>query len=94
MERLLREVLDTFWEATDTMGVPLIDRARTEEIWSTQRRHLGCIQDPAGVALYTQTGTITKGQVQLPVYRRARGSTSLESFHLHLCRFIPGEPSQ
>ena len=26
----------------------------------------------------------------LPVVRRARGSTSLESFHLHLARFVPG----
>ncbi|KAG7454080.1 hypothetical protein MATL_G00263900 [Megalops atlanticus] len=89
-ERLLREALDAFWEATDTMGVPLIDRARMEEIWSTQRRHLDCIQDPAGVELYTKTGELTKGGVKLPVYRCARGSTSLESFHLHLCRFIPG----
>ncbi|KAL2082140.1 hypothetical protein ACEWY4_021958 [Coilia grayii] len=89
-ERLLREVLDAFWEVTDSMGVPLIDRARMEEIWSTQRRHLGCIQDPAGVELYAQTGELTKGGVRLPVYRCARDSTSLESFHLHLCRFIPG----
>ena len=38
--------------------------------------------------LYTQTGRLTKGGVILLVYRCARGSTSLESFHLH--RFIPG----
>ncbi|XP_044023682.1 uncharacterized protein LOC122862327 [Siniperca chuatsi] len=36
------------------------------------------------------TGRLTKGGVSLPVYRCARGSTSLESFHLH--RFIPGVP--
>ncbi|XP_041947807.1 uncharacterized protein LOC121708916 [Alosa sapidissima] len=89
-ERLLREVLDTFSGLTDTMGVPLIDRARMEEIWSTQRRHLDCIQDPEGVELYTKTGEVTKGGVRLPVFRCARGSTSLESFHLHQCRFIPG----
>ncbi|KAF1393394.1 hypothetical protein PFLUV_G00015170 [Perca fluviatilis] len=76
---------------TDTMGVPLIDRARMEEIWSTQRRHLDCIQDPEGVELYAQTGELTKGGVKLPVFRCGRGSTSLESFHLHLCRFIPGQ---
>ncbi|XP_051250172.1 uncharacterized protein LOC127359894 isoform X3 [Dicentrarchus labrax] len=90
-ERLVQEVLDTFWHVTDSMGVPLIDRARMEEIWSTQRRHLDCIQDPAGVDLYTKTGELTKGGVRLPVYRCGRGSTSLESFHLHLCRFIPGQ---
>ncbi|XP_058474505.1 uncharacterized protein LOC131447057 [Solea solea] len=89
-ERLLQEVLDAFWDMMDIMGVPLIDRARMEEIWSTQRRHLHCIQDPEGVELYAQTGELTKGGVKLPVYRCARGSTSLESFHLHQCRFIPG----
>ena len=40
--------------------------------------------------LYTITGHIQKGGVQLPVLRCARGSTSLESFHLHLAKFIPG----
>ncbi|KAF1393395.1 hypothetical protein PFLUV_G00015200 [Perca fluviatilis] len=86
-----QEVLDAFWTLTDTMGVPLIDRAHMEEIWSTQRRHLDCIQDPEGVELYTRTGEVTKGGVKLPVFRCARGSTSLESFHLHQCRFIPGK---
>ena len=57
--------------------------------WSTQRRHVKCIQDPPGITLYTQTGQQVKGGVVLPVYRCARGSTSLESFHLH--RFIPGK---
>ncbi|CAL8332725.1 unnamed protein product [Merluccius merluccius] len=89
-ERLVREVLDAFWDVTDSMGVPLLDRARMEEIWSTQRRHLDCLQDPAGVELYVKTGELTKCRVRLPVYRCGRGSTSLESFHLHLCRFIPG----
>lgn len=36
------------------------------------------------------TGYINKGGIKLPVFRCARGSTSLESFHLHLARFIPG----
>ncbi len=36
------------------------------------------------------TGHLTKGGVLLPIVRCARGSTSLESFHLHLARFIPG----
>ena len=48
-----------------------------------QQKHLLCIQDPEGIQLYTLTGHITKGGVRLPVYRCARGSTSLESFHLH-----------
>ncbi|XP_061745496.1 uncharacterized protein LOC133544310 isoform X1 [Nerophis ophidion] len=88
--RLVQEVLDHLWDAKDTLGVKLFDQGRMKEIWSTQRRHLGCIQDPPGVALYTRTSTVTRGGVALPVFRCARGSTSLESFHLHLSRFIPG----
>ncbi|KAM9758030.1 uncharacterized protein ACNS7B_005148 [Menidia menidia] len=61
-----------------------------EHIWQVQKKHVKCIQDPPGVALYTKTGELTKGGVRLQVLRCARGSTSLESFHLHLNRFIPG----
>ncbi len=89
-ERLIQEALDAFWEAKDNLGVALIDQDLMGEQWRSQRRHLGCIQDPPGVDLYTKTGEITRGGVKLPVYRCGRGSTSLESFHLHLCRFIPG----
>ncbi|XP_061753808.1 uncharacterized protein LOC133551273 isoform X2 [Nerophis ophidion] len=88
--RLVQEVMDHLWDAKDTLGVKLFDQGRMKEIWSTQRRHLGCIQDPPGVALYTRTSTVTRGGVALPVFRCARGSTSLESFHLHLSCFIPG----
>ncbi len=62
--------------------------------WSTsgvaQKRHVRCIQDVPGVPLYTEVGTTTKAGVTLTRYRCARGSTSLESFHCHLNRFIPG----
>ncbi|XP_076876832.1 uncharacterized protein LOC143526077 [Brachyhypopomus gauderio] len=74
----------------NTLGVPLINSARMAEIWSSQTKHIACIQDPPGVQLYMQTGTILKGGHSLPTYRCARGSTSLESFHLHMNRFIPG----
>ena len=89
---LIQDLLDTFGGPAghDTLGIPLLDAFRIQDIWSTQRRHLSCIQDPPGVQLYTRTGSLTKGGVVLPVYRCARGSTSLESFHLHLNRFIPG----
>ncbi|ROL46274.1 hypothetical protein DPX16_0721 [Anabarilius grahami] len=72
------------------MGIKLLDQERMQEIWRTQQRHIQCIQDPAGVQLYRKTGQVTKDGVILPVYRCARGSTSLESFHLHLNRFVPG----
>ncbi|KAM6952075.1 uncharacterized protein PEZ65_009278 [Lycodopsis pacificus] len=87
---LIQELLDTFGGPAerDTLDIPLLNALRIEDIWSTQKTHLSCIQDPPGVQLYTQTGRLTKGGVILPVYRCARGSTSLESFHLN--RFIPG----
>lgn len=75
----------------DLMGVPLLDKIRMEHIWRVQRRHIKCIQDVPGVPLYTETGTTIIGGIQLTSYRCARGSSSLESFHLHLNRFIPGE---
>ncbi|KAK7944627.1 hypothetical protein WMY93_000355 [Mugilogobius chulae] len=62
----------------DTLGVPLLNHERIQQIWKDQQRHIACIQDPP------------KGGVELSTYRCARGSTSLESFHLHLNRFIPG----
>lgn len=34
---------------------------------------------------------VKKGNIQLPVYRCARGTTSLESFHLHLNNVILGK---
>ena len=71
-------------------GIPLFHE-RIWEHWKQQQKHVECLQDPKGVQLYTQTGTLKKGGVVLPVYRCARGSTSLESFHLHLQRFIPGK---
>jgi hypothetical protein len=90
---LLKDLLTTYDgdAGKDTLGTPLLDSERIWEIWKIQEKHVRCIQDPHGVQLYTRTGTLTKGGVQLPMYRCARGSTSLESFHLHLARFIPGK---
>lgn len=88
IEQLLQELMGS--SGNDSLGVPLLDFERMEHIWGVQRKHVKCIQDPLGVALYIDTGSITKGGVLLKTYRCARGSTSLESFHLHLNRFIPG----
>nr|XP_021326567.1 uncharacterized protein LOC101885087 [Danio rerio] len=88
LEQLLTELMSN--KGNDSLGVPLLDKERMEHIWSVQKKHIKCIQDPPGVVLYTETGSITKGDVLLWTYRCARGSTSLESFHLHLNRFIPG----
>ena len=89
---LLHSLLLTFSgpQGRDTLGVPLLDKDLTWETWESQKIHVACIQDPDDVQLYVQTGSLTKGGIILPIYRCARGSTSLESFHLHLNRFIPG----
>lgn len=88
-EELIDSLLQSLSEATDTLGVPLF-REEMESVWREQRRHVKCLQDPPGVELYTVTGHLRKGGVTLPILRCARGSTSLESFHLHIARFIPG----
>ncbi|XP_059209499.1 uncharacterized protein LOC131988409 [Centropristis striata] len=83
----------------DTLGVPLLDHERIQQIWKEQQKHLSCIQDPEDFPLYIKTGTLKKGNVELCSYRCAWGSTSLESFHLHLNRKqcqrrpFPGVPS-
>lgn len=91
--RLLQQILEMFDgdQGKDTMGVPLFHRERIWEEWKIQMNHIQCLQDPDNMPLYTKTGILKKGLVELPVYRCARGSTSLESFHLHLARFIPGK---
>lgn len=89
VEHLLNELMGI--KGRDFLGVPLLDQERMKYIWQVQKRHVKCIQDESGVLLYTQTGTTTKEGIVLPNYRCARGSTSLESFHLHLNRFIPGQ---
>ena len=75
------------------MDIPLLNKTSIQQIWEEQKQHISCIQDvdDPSIQLYTQTGTLKKGGVELPIYRCARGSTSLESFHLHIDRFIPGK---
>ena len=85
----IEALLLSFSMATDTLGVPLL-KEEIKSIWEEQQKHVVCIQDPTGEELYTVTGQALKGGVMLPVLRCARGSTSLESFHLHLARFVPG----
>lgn len=89
MIQMLLEMFDGE-RGRDTMGVPLFHHERIWEIWRIQKNHVVCLQDPEGVQLYTQTGSLKKGGISLPVFRCARGSTSLESFHLHMQHFIPG----
>ena len=73
------------------MGVRLLNHDRIWQQWRTNKVHVACIQDLPNIPLYTQTGTLTKGGVELLVYRYAQGSTSIESFHLYLNSFISGK---
>lgn len=89
---LISNLLEAFSgpQGNDTLGVPLLDCDRIWTIWESQQKHIACIQDPEGVQLYTKTGTIVRGGIDLPVYHCSIGSTSLESFHNHLDFFIAG----
>lgn len=89
---LIQQLLDSMWDLTDTTGLRLINQDSMPRVWEVQQKHLPCIQDPPGVQLYTNIGMgLEKGDKTLQVLRCGRGSSSLESFHLHQCRFIPGK---
>ena len=92
---LLQELIASFDsdDGKDSLDVPLLDHDRFQQMWEQQRRHIPCIQDTPGLSLYTKTRSRAKGGVELPTYRCVRGSTSLESFHKHLAKFIPGSCS-
>jgi hypothetical protein len=87
---LLEELFSSLMDVTDTLGVPIL-RENAFEILKTEIKHIQCLQDPTGVLLYTKTISIEKGGISLPVYRCARGTTSLENFHSHIKNCIPGK---
>lgn len=43
-ERLIDDLLQTFMDATDIMGFPLLDWDHMKEVWSSERKHVACIQ--------------------------------------------------
>ncbi|XP_043228355.1 uncharacterized protein LOC122384727 [Amphibalanus amphitrite] len=77
-------------DGPDGTGMPLLDPTRIWAIWEEQKRHLACLQDVPGVALYRETSPLTRRGAQLQCYSSARGTTFAESFHKHLAKFIPG----
>ena len=86
-------LFDTFagLDGADTLWTSLILEDRAKLVWQQQERHIACIQDVPGVTLYTKMdASVTIHEMDLPVYRCGRGTTSLEPFHLHLQRFNPG----
>ena len=88
--KLIEDLLLQLSTATDSLDVPVFS-VQMVTIWKEEKKHVKCIQDPHGMILYTVMGHITKGGVELPVFRCAQGTTSFESFHLnlarHICRF-------
>ena len=56
-------------------------------IWEKEKKHVNCIQNPDRIVFYIVTGHINKGWVELPVFQCARGTTSLELFHLHMAGY-------
>ncbi|KAJ8044295.1 hypothetical protein HOLleu_11725 [Holothuria leucospilota] len=66
---LIKKLLDCYKGAVDTMGVPLLKADAMATIWEKQQHHVSCIQDPPGVQLYIQTGSMRKGNRLLPTYR-------------------------
>ena len=86
---LIERLILSFTGTTDALGVQLFKPSMVE-IWTEQKRHMHCIQDPPGSQLYSKVGELKKGGISLPIYRCWRGSTSLESFHHHIVNFIPG----
>ena len=79
------QLIEELLLATNSYGIPLFGEQMVT-VWEEEKKHILCIQDPPDVTLSNITGHINKGGVQLPVYRCARGITSLESFHPHLER--------
>eukprot|EP00794_Sanderia_malayensis_P021122 gene21122-23194_t len=70
-------------------GVPLFND-KIAHIWACEKKHIACLQDVPDLPLYAVKDHVIKGGIRLPVFRCARGTTSLESFHRHLATFIPG----
>ena len=85
--QLIEGLLLQLSTATDSLGVPLFGEQMVT-IWKQEKKLVNCIQDLSRVALYTITGHIKKGGVELPVFQYARDTTFLESFHLHQSRCL------
>lgn len=75
----------------DDNGISLFKSPEAiDEVWAAQQKHLECIQDPPDMSMYTVAKRSSKNGVDLPYYTCVRGNNSLEGFHYHLPRMIPG----
>ena len=57
------------------MDIPLLNKTSIQQIWEEQKQHISCIQDVGDPAIqvYTQTGTLKKSGVELPIYTVPEG---------------------
>ncbi|XP_057199129.1 uncharacterized protein LOC130559857 [Triplophysa rosa] len=88
LERLLTELLSS--QGNDTLGVPLLDRERMEHIWSVQKKHVKCIQDPPWCGALYREGDLNQGWCasgDIQMCQRLHFSRVLS---LASQRFIPG----
>ena len=91
--RLVDHVIKTLKRdaGRDENGVPLFKSNDTiDEVWSAQQKHLECIQDPPDMAMYSVAKVSNKNGIDIPYYTCVRGNNSLEGFHNHLPKMIPG----
>ncbi|XP_064598459.1 uncharacterized protein LOC135464822 [Liolophura sinensis] len=60
-ERLISKLISSMDgdKGLDILGVPLINTEKMRDIWQQQSRHVGCIQDPEAIQLYTCMGQKT-----------------------------------
>ncbi|XP_038071853.1 uncharacterized protein LOC119740580 [Patiria miniata] len=75
----------------DENGISLFKSPEAiDEVWAAQQKHLECLQDPPEMSMYSVAKLAVKNGVQLPYYACVRGNNSLEGFHVHLPKMIPG----
>lgn len=86
----LEELFFSLDGKTDSFGVQLFCYSYFG-VWEAEKHHVRCLQDPNGVMMYVKMVKLTKGNIILPVYWSARGTTLPKSFHLHLNNLIPGK---
>ena len=81
IERLLLELSNPL--ATDSSGEPVLSN-KMVTIWEEEKKHVKCIQGPDGIILYTITGHISKGGMELPVFRCARVAWNCQCSGVHV----------
>ena len=77
--KLIENLLISFGTVTDSLVACLCVNSYH---LGGRKKHIQCIQNLPGIALYTVTGHFNRDGVQLPVFRCAQETTSLESSHL------------